>query len=56
MTEAETKAAEADAKVTEAEAKERVDGNDRINGALVIGESRANADVLVPAHERTPEE
>jgi pantothenate kinase len=41
---------------TEAEAKERVDGNDRINGALVIGESRANADVLVPAHERTPEE
>ena len=41
---------------TEAEAKERVDGHDRINGALVIGESRANADVLVPAHERTPEE
>ena len=41
---------------TEAEAKERVDGNDRINGALVIGESRANADVLVPTHERTPEE
>ena len=39
---------------TEAEAKERVDGNDRINGALVIGESRANADVPCPRKRGRP--